>query len=117
MSGWAYRWLPRLCGCHCRADRSFFWRGRQFPVCARCTGMLCGMGLGLFLCAVWLPPLWLTLLLMVPMVADGLIQLKTVYESTNLRRLWTGALFGWGMTGFLWVTGRAAFWLGYQLIA
>lgn len=116
VTGWLYRWLPRLCACHCRADRSFFWKGRQFPVCARCTGTLLGTAAGLALCLVWLPPVWLTVLLMAPMVADGLRQLKTQYESTNPRRLVTGLLFGYGMTAFLWVTGRAAFWLGYNLM-
>ena len=116
MTDWLYRWLPRFCGCHCRADRSFFWRGRQFPVCARCTGVLLGMAAGLVSCVFWLPPWWLTLVLMAPLVLDGLVQLKTAYESINLRRLWTGLLFGWGMIGFLWVTGRAVFWFGYDLV-
>ena len=31
--------------CHQLADRSFFWGGTQFPVCARCTGLyLSGAG-------------------------------------------------------------------------
>ena len=25
--------------CHQRPERSFFWAGQQFPVCARCTGL------------------------------------------------------------------------------
>jgi uncharacterized membrane protein len=25
--------------CHQRPERSFFWAGHQFPVCARCTGL------------------------------------------------------------------------------
>ena len=116
MINWLYRWLPRFCGCHCRPDRSFFWRGRQFPVCARCTGVLLGMAVGLCTCLLWLPPWWLAVVLTIPLTADGLVQLWTAYESTNFRRLVTGLLFGWGLTGFLWVTGRAAFWLGYDLV-
>ena len=27
-------------GCHQRSDRSFFYHGYQFPICARCTGVL-----------------------------------------------------------------------------
>ena len=56
MISWLYRWLPIFCGCHCRPDRSFFFRGRQFPVCARCTGMLLGFCVpivGLILFLVW----------------------------------------------------------------
>ncbi len=113
---WLYRWLPRLCGCHCRADRSFFWRGRKFPVCARCTGELAGIAAGLLLCVLWRPPLWLTVVLMIPMVVDGLLQALTPYESTNGRRLVTGLLFGWGLVGFLQVTGELFYRLGYGLL-
>ena len=37
------RWLPVFFGCHCRSDRSFFWKGKQLPICARCTGELAGI--------------------------------------------------------------------------
>jgi uncharacterized membrane protein len=33
--------------CHQRPDRSFFWAGHQFPVCARCTGLYVSAALGL----------------------------------------------------------------------
>jgi uncharacterized membrane protein len=33
--------------CHQRPDRSFFWDGHQFPVCARCTGIYLSTALGL----------------------------------------------------------------------
>ena len=42
------RFLQILFGCHARPDRSFFFRGRQFPICARCTGELVGMLIGIF---------------------------------------------------------------------
>lgn len=29
-------------GCHQMPERSFFIRGKQFPVCARCTGVFLG---------------------------------------------------------------------------
>ena len=94
---WLYKWLPRICGCHCRPDRSFYWHGRQFPVCARCTGELLGLVLGIIGGIVFgLHPI-LALLMLVPMVLDGFIQLLTRYESKNVRRLWTGLLFGYGL--------------------
>lgn len=40
-----YEWLMAVghrAGCHQRADRSFYWKGRKFPLCARCTGVLVG---------------------------------------------------------------------------
>ena len=81
---WLWRWLPILFGCHCRPDRSFHFRdGTPFPICARCTGELAGI------------------LLLVPLIADGLLQLCTPYESGNLRRLATGLLFGYGLTVLL----------------
>ena len=40
---WLCKWLPIFFGCHCRPDRSFFYKGKQFPVCARCTGELAGI--------------------------------------------------------------------------
>lgn len=89
------KFLRIFFGCHCRPDRSFFWRGKQFPICARCTGELIGI-----LCGIPITFLYgyagfpLMALLMAPMVADGLIQRLTPYESTNLRRLLTGLLFG-----------------------
>ena len=115
MINWLYRWLPITFGCHCRADRSFFWHGKQFPICARCTGELVGMICGLILCFFRRPPVWLLLVLMVPMVADGFIQLKTAYESTNPRRFVTGLLFGYGLTMLFVISLSATFQLGYRL--
>lgn len=93
-----YKWLPIFCGCHQRPERSFFVKGYQMPVCARCEGEL--IGILAALSAVWFlrPPYWLMAVMMVPMAADGLIQGLTKYESTNLRRLITGILFGFGIT-------------------
>ena len=50
------------------------------PLCARCTGELCGIVIAAF-----------------TFVIDGFVQLKTGYESNNIRRLWTGILFGYGL--------------------
>ncbi len=93
-----YKWLPIFCGCHQRPERSFFVKGYQMPVCARCEGELIGILAALI--AAWFlrPPYWLMAVMMVPMAADGLIQGLTKYESTNLRRLITGILFGLGIT-------------------
>jgi uncharacterized membrane protein len=35
--------------CHQLPERSFFWDGRQFPVCARCTGLYLSGGAALVL--------------------------------------------------------------------
>ena len=99
---WLWRWLPILFGCHCRPDRSFHFRdGTPFPICARCTGELAGILAGL---ATWWavhPSAGVAAVLLVPLIADGLLQLCTPYESGNLRRLATGLLFGYGLTVLL----------------
>ncbi len=81
--------------CHCRKDRSFFYKGKQFPICARCTGELIGMILGIFI-AIKIKDLnWFYIILLsLPLVLDGFIQLLTSYESNNLKRVITGFLFG-----------------------
>lgn len=89
------KFLRILFGCHARADRSFFFRGKQFPICARCTGELVGilLAIPISIC-IGYPEFMIVLLLMVPMVFDGFLQLLTSYESGNMRRLFTGILFG-----------------------
>ena len=110
-----YKWLPIFCGCHRRPERSFFVRGYQMPVCARCEGELIGMIAALI--AIWfIRPVWWTMvIIMVPMILDGLIQAFTEYESTNWRRLVTGILFGFGITMLVLLGGIAAFKFGLKL--
>ena len=112
---WAYRWLPIIFGCHCKPDRSFILRGRQFPICARCTGELIGMLAGVVCCFAFRPPVWICILLMLPMIADGLIQRLTTYESSNIKRVITGTLFGYALVTFVVITLIATFRLGVQL--
>ena len=86
-------WL-HLWHCHRRPDRSFFVQGRQFHVCARCTGLIGGFSISpllLFFPSILLPGciVWVTL-----MIADGLTQLFRVRKSTNLVRLATGLGYG-----------------------
>ncbi len=112
---WAYRWLPRICGCHRKPERSFFFHGRQAPVCARCTGELVGIPVGLVSCFFLLPPWWVAALLMVPMVVDGFLQLLTKYESTNPRRFLTGLLFGYALFTLFALFSVFAYHYGYEL--
>ena len=114
MTAWFYKWLPILFGCHCRPDRSFFFRGRQFPVCARCTGELIGMALLFPTWAIGHPNAICSLALLFPLVADGMLQLCTRYESGNLRRLVTGVLFGYALANLLLLSSAAAFRRGFE---
>ncbi len=89
--------LGRASGCHQRPERSFFFRGRQFPVCARCTGVYLGE-LAALLTLRWVrPPLWVAPLFCAVMLADWGVQALGWRESTNPRRLVTGLLCGYGL--------------------
>ena len=112
---WLYKWLPIIMGCHCIAERSFSLKGRPFPICARCTGELLGFILAFILYPIFRPPWYWLLLIMLPGIADGLIQLKSSYESNNIRRLWTGLLMGLGMMSFLIFSFIAVFNLGKSI--
>lgn len=85
-------------GCHQMSDRSFFSKGRQFPVCARCMGVYMGEFLALVTFWAFVPPWWTCLVLCGVMLADWLIQFLKIRESTNIRRLITGVLGGYGIT-------------------
>lgn len=99
---WLWRWLPIVFGCHRRPDRSFHFRdGTPFPICARCTGELAGILTAAITYGFFHPPAAVAAALLLPMLADGFVQLCTTYESGNLRRLVTGGLFGYGLTVLL----------------
>ena len=62
------------------------------------------------------PTVGFCVLIMIPMVADGFIQLRTSYESTNTRRVLTGILFGYSLTSLLIISSLAAYLLGFRLV-
>ena len=97
MKSFLYKWLPVFFKCHCRDDRSFHYKSKKFPICARCTGELVGIVLSIFSCIFFKISLLAVVLLMLPMILDGGIQLFTSYESNNFRRFVTGFLFGYGL--------------------
>lgn len=98
------RWIfwMEFCGkyarCHQMPERSFFLGSYQFPLCARCTGIMLGRVLAVLLFPFVLLPLRTALLvlplLMLPLPIDGLTQRFTKYESNNLKRVITGILWG-----------------------
>lgn len=89
------KFLKILFMCHCRADRSFFYKGKQFPICARCTGELIGMIIAIPIAFKIKDLSWIYIILLsLPLILDGFIQLLTKYESNNFKRVVTGFLFG-----------------------
>ena len=113
--------------CHQLPDRSFAIADNQLPVCGRCLAIELGMTAafaaavlvaprGGFVAALaaFLPPrlrsragvLAIGIVLMLPMVLDGGLQLATAYVSATPQRLLTGLLYGVGQAGI--VIGLAA---------
>ncbi|MDE6953679.1 MAG: DUF2085 domain-containing protein [Erysipelotrichales bacterium] len=109
------KWLPIIFGCHCRPERSFHYKGQPFPICARCTGELVGILFGIVSYVILQFPLYINILLLVPMIIDGLIQLKTNYESTNIKRFLTGVLFGYGLVSIFIITSLEVYNFGYHI--
>ncbi|MBB4117934.1 putative membrane protein [Mesonia hippocampi] len=92
--------------CHRKPERSFFWKGKQFPLCARCTGINLGyVVLPLFIFGVIKIPLLWTVLLIIPTYIDGAIQAYFNIESTNSRRFITGLMSGIGTMSLISIIG------------
>jgi len=83
--------------CHQRPDRSYFFRRRQVPLCARCLGLL----LGVTLVPLYCHELRLASALIVVMVLDGCTQALHFRESRNWLRFLTGIGFSLGCGGWL----------------
>lgn len=85
--------------CHQMPSRSFFIAGHQMAICQRDVAIYGSMfiaGLGFNLVRKRLKPLsWQSFVVLItPMAVDGTLQLLGLLESTPLRRLLTGGLFG-----------------------
>lgn len=88
--------------CHQRPDRSFFFRGHQFPVCARCTGFL--VGTAVYCIYSYLFPVYYTynlliiaILIQLPYIIDGTTQYLGYRESNNNLRFVTGFIGAFGL--------------------
>lgn len=100
--------------CHQKPERSFFWKGKQLPLCARCTGI----NLGYFILPFFIfgfikiSLLW-TILMILPTYIDGIIQAYLNIESNNTRRFITGLLSGIGTMSLVSKTG---IYIGNQIL-
>ncbi len=88
--------------CHRMPERSFFIKGHQFPVCARCTGFYITLMLYFiytyFFFVEYTPILIvLAILFLIPSFSDGLTQLLTNRQSNNKLRFFTGLMGGLGL--------------------
>lgn len=83
-------------GCHQMPERSFFIHGYQFPVCARCTGLVIGHIIALLTWfSIYLSPVCSGIICF-PLLIDGLTQYVGWRESNQILRIITGILCGVG---------------------
>ncbi len=89
--------LAKYWRCHQLSERSFFVRGRQFHICARCTGIFTGYIFSLiFLILAGGKVITIFIICALIMALDGFTQLWELRESNNILRFITG--FGFGLT-------------------
>ena len=90
-------------GCHRIPDRCLRFRGRTMPLCARCFGAGIGQVVALvLLISDGLPSYFFCVLLAIPMTVDWSLQEFVNIPSTNLRRVVTGILGGFGVGGVMY---------------
>lgn len=89
--------IGKISGCHQIPDRSFFIKGKQFPICARCTGVLVGNIMACIGFFLFVPPLEFCVIGCAVMFVDWYIQYIKILKSTNTRRLITGIIGGYSL--------------------
>ena len=86
-------------GCHQKPERSFFYKGYQFPVCARCTGVIIGEIITIILLIFKIKlNIVIDVVLLLIMGLDWFIQFVNILQSNNIRRFITGISGGIGLT-------------------
>lgn len=86
-------YLALIFGCHNLCERSFKIKDYYLPICARCSGIYFGIFLSFLKITIGYNFL-VSVILMSPLIIDGLIQRYSSYNSNNLKRFITGIFFG-----------------------
>lgn len=89
--------IGNQCGCHQIPERSFFWKGHQFPVCARCTGVCIGQLFAIIINIFVDIHYLISVVFLIIMGTDWGIQEAGIKTSNNSRRFITGFLGGFGL--------------------
>ena len=93
--------------CHQMPERSFHYRGKQFPICARCTGILVGyFTLPIFHFNIIQPTVLVIFVFMFPLLLDSITQSMGYRESNNVLRFVTGFLGGAAQVAFIVLFAR-----------
>jgi len=96
-------------GCHGIPRRCFVIKGKPMPFCARCLGTSVGhIGSLLGYLLFTLPSIPIAVSGLLVMYADWLVQNKLTIYHSNLMRLCTGILGGFGMGSLIW---KAVSWI------
>ena len=88
--------IGAMVGCHQLPERSFFIKEYQFPLCARCTGLLLGYLLGTLIWVFRKISIPICIIMCGLMYIDWKLQDLQILPSTNIRRLVTGLMCGIG---------------------
>jgi len=86
--------------CHQYPTRSLWILERPFALCSRCFAGYLGIALTavlVFSMQKYIKRLTIGVICLIPGIFDGLLQLFTEYESSNLARFLTGILGGFGI--------------------
>ncbi|WP_097160072.1 DUF2085 domain-containing protein [Bacillus oleivorans] len=100
--------------CHRKRERSLIIGNFHFPLCYRCMFILIGYFFVPFL--FWLEaniPLYIGILLNLPMIIDGVTQAKKLRTSNNFLRSTTGLMAGLGQAIII---KSSVLFLGHLLI-
>jgi len=85
--------------CHRKPERCLHLKGKPMPLCTRCFAMLLGyLFVPFAIFSSIIVPLWIPLLLISPLLADGFTQRWKWRTSNNRLRFVTGLLFGIGQS-------------------
>lgn len=104
-----HKWLNYAFFCHRMPERSFFIKGNQFPICARCTGIMIGYIIGIIsLFFISYSNIIFSILLILPTGIDGIGQYLGKWKSNNIRRCLTGILAGIGVISIFAIIGSTA---------
>ena len=57
-----------------------------------------------------------SIIILLPMIIDGVVQMLTSYESNNIKRFVTGVFFGYGFLMLFVITTIMAFEFGRNLV-
>lgn len=97
--------IRRLKLCHQIPERSFYFKTKQFPVCARCTGLAIGSLSAVFLLFHDIQYSFnlfcFSVLIMIPTLIDGYTQSIGLRKSNNFLRFFSSLIGGVGMVLFI----------------